>query len=467
MKKIYKNSIYNVIYRITNLIFPLVTASYVARILLPEGIGYFSYINTNVSYFVVLASLGLPVYGIREIAKVKNDKEKLNQTYSELFLINIIFTILSCIIYLFFMLNIFNNDDLLLYGICGTQILFNCINIDWLFQGCGEYSYITKRNIFIKVVFLFFIIIFVNDKSDLPIYAFISCFATFGQYFYSIVYSRKLISFKIKNISLKRHIRPILILGITVIFGAIYNKIDITMLGILKNDAEVGLYTNAHKCIEIVTTLCASITAVYLPTLSEIYMSDIEEFRKILKNGYKIICYISIPSAFGLFIIAPEIMKVLFGSAFFPCYTTIRFFVPIIVIRSLGDLFCYQTLIAIGKEEKRVFANIVTTIINITLNFILIPIMGRNGAAIASVISELFINIYLFLFIKKTIKINNDIKPMIISIVSSLIMAVISFYLINLRIINEYFNIVICILLSIIIYIIGAYTLYKIINKIS
>lgn len=465
MKKLYKNSIYNVIYRITNLLFPLFTASYVARILLPEGVGYFSYINTNVSYFVVFASLGLPAYGIREIAKAKYNKELLNKTYTELFLINAGFTLLSCFVYLFFILNIFSNKDLLLYGICGIQIILNFINVDWLFQGYEEYSYIAKRNIVVKILFFILILIFVNDKTDLPIYALITCFATFGQYFYSIIRSRKYVSFDFKNISFKKHMKPIMILAITVIFGTIYNKIDITMLGLLTNDAEVGLYTNAHKCIEIVTTLCASITSVYLPTLSEAHMRNIDEFKKILNNGYKIICFISIPASFGLLIIAPRVMGLLFGSAFFAGYTTIRYFVPIIVIRALGDLYCYQTLIAIGKEEKRVLANIITTIINITVNFLLIPIMGRNGAAIASVISELFINLYLYLHIKKSLSIKADLKPMFISLVSSLIMSFVCYFMINLNLVNAYINIIICVITCFIIYSICYYLFGKLFNK--
>ena len=452
MKKLYKNSIYNVIYRITNVLFSLITAGYVARILLPEGVGYFSYINTNVSYFVIFASLGLPAYGIREVAKAKKDRELLNRTYSELFIINAVFTLLSCFVYLFFVLNIFNNSDLLLYGICGSQIIFNIINIDWLFQGYEEYSYIARKNLVVKIVFFILIVLFVNDKSDLPIYALISCFATFSQYFYSIVRSRKFVSFSLKNISIKRHMKPIIILGVTVIFSTVYHKIDITMLGLLTNDAEVGLYTNAHRCIEIISILCASITSVYLPTLSEVYLRNIDEFKTILRNGYKIICFISIPAAFGLFVIAPEVMGLLFGNAFVSGYITIRYFVPMIIIRGLGDLFCYQSLIAIGKEDKRVLANIITTFINIIVNYLLIPTMGRNGAAIASVISELFINVYLYIIIKKSLSIKEDLKPFFNSLVSSLIMSCVCYFMINLKIGNAYLNIIICIIISFIVY---------------
>lgn len=465
MKKLYKNSIYNVIYRITNLLFPLITAGYVARILLPEGVGHFSYINTNVSYFVILATLGLPVYGIREIAKVKNEKEKINQTYSELFLLNLFFTFISCIIYLFFILKILSNKDLLLYAICGSQIIFNIINIDWLYQGYEEYSYIAKRNIVVKIVFFIAIILFVKEQKDLPIYALISCCATFGQYFYSIIRSRKFVSFNFKNISFKKHLKPIFVLGVTVIFGTIYNKIDITMLGFLTNDTEVGLYTNAHRCIEIITTLCASVTSVYLPALSSLYESDYDEFKKVLKNGFKIVCFISIPASFGLYMVAPELMKVFFGSDFYLGYTTIRIFIPIIIIRSIGDLFCYQTLIAVGKENKRVFASIVTTFINIVLNFILIPRIGRNGAAIASVISELLINGYLYMCIKDVIDNKLEIKFLLMIIISSLIMSLICYFLIDLMIINPFVNLFICIIISILVYFACTYLFNKMIGS--
>lgn len=461
MKKIYKNSIYNVIYRVTNLIFPLITASYVARILLPEGVGYFSYINTNVSYFVALASLGLPVYGVREIAKAKNDRDKLNQTYTELFIVNIFFTLFSCIIYLLFVSMIFNIEDLAFYLICGIQVILNAINIDWMYQGYEDYSYIAKRNIIIKILFFILIILLVKNKEDLFIYAAISVLVTFIQYIYSIIHARKIVSLKFDSISLKNHFKPVLILGVTVIFATIYNKIDITMLGILKNDAEVGLYTNAHKCIELITVLCASITGVYLPTLSKSYTNDKKEFNSILEKGFDIVCFLAIPAACGIFIVAPEVMRILFGTRFINGYTTIRCFVPIIIIRSLGDLFCYQTLIAIGKEDKRVFANIITTIINITLNIILIPKLGRNGAAIASVLSELFINTYLFVYIKKTINLKLKHKSLLVSIISTAIMSFICCLIIGLQIVNPIINVVICIMVSVAVYFLSYYLFNK------
>lgn len=466
MKKLYKNSIYNVVYRITNLIFSLVTASYVARILLPSGVGYFSFVSTNVSYFVAFASLGLPVYGVREIAKVKHNKDELNRTYTELFLISVLFTVLACIIYLIFIWKVVKREDLLLYGICGIQILLNVINIDWLYQGCEEYSHITKRNVFIKLLNFFLIIFFVKEKSDLFIYAAISSIITFVQFFYSFVCSGKIALLKNDKISIKKHIKPVIVLGLTVALATIYHKIDITMLGLLSNDVEVGLYTNAHKGIDVIITLCASITGAYLPTLSETYINNSKEFNKILKKGFDIICFISIPATCGIYIVAPEIMGIVFGSEFISGYTAVRFFAPLIVIRSLGDLFCYQTLIAIGEDNKRAIANVVATAINIAINLALIPVMGKNGAAIASVLSELLVNIYLYLYIKKKLGLIISYKSAIISVISSAIMSIICITMIGLNIISPIINFVLCMFVCILVYSLFYLVLTKSFNKI-
>ncbi|HGS1091612.1 TPA: oligosaccharide flippase family protein, partial [Streptococcus pneumoniae] len=176
-----KNSLYNVAYRMLNIIFPLVSATYTARIILASGVGEVSFAQNVVSYFTTIAAMGIPNYGIREIAKTRNKAEATNKVFSELFLINGLSTLLCSIVYLILILT-FNSifDNTSMYLAVGLTLVFNFLNIDWFYQGKEDYAYITKRSFSIKLISLFSLFIFVRDTDDAVNYALISSLAIGG-----------------------------------------------------------------------------------------------------------------------------------------------------------------------------------------------------------------------------------------------------------------------------------------------
>ena len=153
-KSLSKNSIYYLIYNVLNVLFPLVTGIYVARILLPTFIGEVGYAQNISTYFVILAFLGIPTYGLREIAKNRKDKESIKKIHSELLIINAISTtvFLFCYLVLIFSVSSFR-EHIELYLISGISIILNYLNNTWLFEGLEEFKYISIRNIVFKSLF--------------------------------------------------------------------------------------------------------------------------------------------------------------------------------------------------------------------------------------------------------------------------------------------------------------------------
>lgn len=114
-KSLVKNSVFYMFYNLLNMLFPFITSIYVARILLPASVGEVAYAQNIVSYFSVLAFLGIPTYGVREIAKVRNNKKELSIVFSELFIINGISTFFFSAAYYFFVISVVaKNSNLLL-----------------------------------------------------------------------------------------------------------------------------------------------------------------------------------------------------------------------------------------------------------------------------------------------------------------------------------------------------------------
>ena len=173
-KSLAKNSLYNIIYTVANILFPFVTSIYVSRILLPVGVGKVASAQNIASYFVTLAALGLPSYGVREFAKVRDNKAERGKLFTELLLLNIVSTTLAVVgFFVLVFINAGFNGEWALYGACGLAIFFNYLNIDWMYKGLEEYGYITGRSLAIKGISLLALFLFVKTRQDYVAYALI------------------------------------------------------------------------------------------------------------------------------------------------------------------------------------------------------------------------------------------------------------------------------------------------------
>ena len=472
MKSLAKNSIFNIIYTALNMLFPLIISIYVSRVLLTEGVGKVAYAQNIVSYFITFAGLGLPMYGTREIAKIGNNNQLLNKLFSELFIINAVSTtvVSAAFIFLIFGTRIFNDDVSLLLA-CGIQLLFNYINIDWFYRGREEYVYIVIRSIMIKIASIIAILLFVRNKDDYIVYALVSSLAACGNYVFNIFHARKYVKFDFKGLHLKKHMTPVIVLALITLLSTIYNKVDVTMLGILAGDAAVGLYSNSYKIIEMTLTALTSISAVFLPRLSYYYKNDRLNFFELINKGIDILLFLALPATAGVFLLAPDIVLVLFGESFLDAGLTIRLFSPILIIKSFADLICYQVSISTENEKKRLPTFFVAALLNVIMNYILIPKYLQNGAVIASIISELAADVIFVISMRNLLKIKFNLKNMIDSLSSTAIM-ILTIYIITLFIDNSILKLIFGVFSGLMVYILFNYiiknkTLLLMLDRIS
>ena len=428
MKSMVKNSAYNVIYTLTNVVFSLISSIYVSRILQPEGIGKYAYALTFASYFVSLASLGIQVYGIREIAKVGNNQKEKNRVFSELFLINLVTSCIALILYLFVIYQVDTyRKDIGLYLRFSLLIAANILNIDWLYKGEESYGYITIRSIIVKTCSMVLLVLWVHGASDINHYADITVIASCGNYVYNVLHARHIVRFTLKDLHIARHIKPNIILAVSFFFGDLYNKIDITMLGMLATDYAAGIYSNAHKIVIIVISCCIAATGTFLPRLSSVMKADKQEATSIVEKGLDVLIFLCVPFTLGLCAISGRAVLLLYGETFSDAAITINVLAALVLIRGIGDLVCYQLLIAAGKERLRVPANMITAILNISMNSLLIPVLRENGAALASVLSELFVNGFLYVRMKKEMPFRIKWSATIKTLISSVAMFVFAY----------------------------------------
>lgn len=437
-KSLTRNSIYNIIYTCANILFPFITSIYVSRILLPVGVGKVASAQNIASYFVIVAMLGLPSYGIREFAKVRENTREKNKLFTELLLISIISTTLAVIGYIILVYaNSEFNGEWGLYLACGLAIFFNYLNIDWMYKGLEEYGYITGRSLLIKTLSLVALFLFVKTQQDYVLYALISSLATGGNYVFNVIHAKKFVKIDFDDLQMQKHIKPILMSACIIFLTSIYNKIDVTMLNMMATDESVGFYSYAQKTIAMVLTMANAVTAALLPRMSYYYDNDREGFYRLLDKGFQILCVMVFPLAVGMTLVASQTVKFLYGEAFAQAALTIQLMCPLILIKGFGDLFCYQLVYSTKSEKIILPSAALASVINVLINATLIPVLLQNGAVIASVFSELVTNAIQFIYMKKKVRFKINVKALVTGMFSTAVMSVCVFLLMQLKLPNS------------------------------
>lgn len=397
-----KNSLYNFLYKLLNVFFPLVSASYVARILSADGVGKVAGAQNIAQYFVAFAALGMSSYGTKQIAKASNRRET-SQIFSELFFINAVSTGI-CVVLYYVLISVhpFFQGEYDLYLVAGSSIFLNFFNVDWFYQGKEEYKYIMLRSSLVKTLSLIVLLMFVRRKEDYVRYELIVCLAVAGNYLFNVFNLRKYTELCVRGLRIKRHFAPVLILLASSIAIDLYTMVDTTMLNVMRSSEEVGYYTNAVKIIRMISNCIIAMGSVMLPRISMYYAEGKEkELKETCHSVIRLLLFFSIPAAFGVWMIADNMVMVLFGEAFEGSVLTLRILSVLIMVFSIAGGCSATVLIATNREKQYLMTVVVGAVVNIAINSVLIPKIGHNGAAIASVCAEILVMMVQLFFIRR------------------------------------------------------------------
>ena len=430
-KSLKKNAFLNVIKTLMGLLFPLITFPYASRILLPEGIGKINFAQSIVSYFSVIAMLGISVYGIREAAKFRDDKVKLSQFVKELFTINMIATVFAYCLFavLLFAIPKFSEYRILLC-ICSGTILFTSLGMEWLYTAMEDFNYITIRSIVFQVLSLILIFIFVHKQNDYLIYAGILVLSNVGANILNFIHSRKYLKFdNLVKSELKKHVKPIFVFFAMAITTSIYTLLDTTMLGFICGDYQLGIYSAATKINKVVLSRVAAIGTVLLPRLSYyIGKNDNEDFKKLAYKGFDILLLFAVPCCVGLCVLSEPVILLFSGEKYVESVVSMRVMNPIIIAIGLSNFIGIQMFMPLGKEKWTLYSVLFGAVVNFSLNLIFIPKLNSLGAAISTVCAESIVTIVQFVFLRRFIQIRKILINLFKYGFNSLIMGTVVYF---------------------------------------
>lgn len=404
-KSFLSNSLFNFAKTACNVLFPVITFSYAAKVLGVEGVGKVNFAKSFMMYFTMIAMLGMNYYGTREAAKIRDHKNDLHKFVYEMLIINSISTVCSYLLLVFVIFFVHElHNYILLLMINSIAILLTGMGLEWLYQALEEYQYIAIRSIIFQMVAFLLMLIFVRKEEDVIAYAAICVFASYGAYLLNFFHGRKYINLrqKPKDLEVKKHLKPIFLLFAMALSIELYTVLDSTMLGFIKGDNAVGLYSAAIKINKIANTLITSIGVVLLPRLS--YYIEQKEFEKLKEKSitiYHFVFMLSVPAAVGLYVLGDEIILLFSGTAFQEAAVTMKMLTPIVIVIPFSIVTNLQLFIPMKKEKLILMSTCTGAITNFVFNYLLIPFFSQNGAAVATVLAETVVSIVCLINIKK------------------------------------------------------------------
>lgn len=405
-KSLKLNVIMNMILTMSSFIFPLITFPYVSRILLPEGTGKVSFATSLISYFLMFAQLGIPTYGIKVCAKVRDNREELTRTAQELLIINLFMSMVSYIA-LFLALAFVPRlqAEKPLYVIVSFTIILTSIGMEWLYKALEQFTYITIRSVIFKFVALVAMFLLIHEQSDYVIYGGITILASSASNIFNFINAHKYIDLKpVGNYNFNRHLKAVGTFFAMACATTVYTNLDNVMLGFMATDADVGYYNAAVKIKTILVSIVTSLGTVLLPRASY-YVENgmMTEFKRITKKALTFSLLIAAPMMLYFILFAKEGIYFLSGSAYTGAITPMQIIMPTLPLIGITNVLGIQILVPIGKEKVVLYSEIAGGIVDVVINAILIPRFASTGAAIGTLIAEFIVFVVQYIYLREKI----------------------------------------------------------------
>ena len=422
-KSITKNYIYNLMYQVLVLIMPIITTPYISRVLGAENIGIYSYTLSISAYFILFGSLGIALYGKREIAYNQKDRKKYSEIFWEIILLRAITMIISLLIFYFVFVN--GQDYQIYYRILVLEILASLIDISWFFQGLEEFKKTVTRNMIVKIISVICIFIFIKEKTDLVKYFWIYVLSILlGNGTLWLYVSKYLDKISFKTINLLRHLRPTLSLFIPQIAIEIYTLLDRTMIGtIIADKSEVGFYEQSQKIIKIVLAIITSLGTVMLPRIATNYADGNKKTVKIyMEKSFNLVFMLAFPMIFGIIAVANSFVPVFFGPGYDKVSILMSVISPIILFIGLSNVTGTQYLLPTKRQTQFTISVVCGAIVNLIMNSILIWRFGAIGASIGTIMAELTVTLVQMYYVREDFDFKKILKSSENYLLASLLM---------------------------------------------
>lgn len=421
MSSIKKNVFYQAIYEILILILPFFTSPYISRLLGAEYLGIYSYTYSIAYYFQMFCMLGIKFYGNRSIAQNRNNQDQLDKVYSQILTLHMIVSLISTFCFVVYTLAFSKYKTYMILQ--GMMVLSSVFDVSWLFFGLEQFKTVVSRNTIIKILSVILIFTFVKKIDDFWIYIAIMSGTQLVSSLFLFLMSRKYVHFSCpKYTDIIPHIKPLFVLFIPILALSIFKYMDKIMLGMLGNKIELGYYENAEKVLNIPLSVVFSFGSVMLPRISNLIATDSGQLDRYMRLSIKYMVGLSIAMSFGMAGVAHVFAPVFWGELFTRSGIIIALLAISIPFSTLASIIRNQDLIPNGRDAYYSYSIIAGALINLIINYLLIPKYQAIGVTIGTIVAEITVCVAEVILVSNRNAYIDYLKSSLIFLVPSLIM---------------------------------------------
>lgn len=385
-----RNFLFNAAFTAVNVLYPVVTFGYASRILGPAHFGQVSLASALASYFALLASAAIPLYGAREMARMRDLPEGRSRAFSGLLLINAAATAAALLLYLACILGVDRfRADLPLFAVTGLYILVSLTTLDWFFQGMEEFPATFARNLAVKAASLVALFLLVRTREDYILFAAIGIASTAAYNAWGILKARRLVKADFRRAEVGRHLKPLGWLAASVAAGSVYYYLDSVIVGILAGDRSLGLYSITMRIVRTAQVVSLALTTALIPRISY-YIENgmLEEYRALAQRSIHAAAFLCLPLFAALWALAPQIILLVAGPEFQEAGRTLRLALPLLPLAAFTNFLGLQVMFSNGEDRAIFLASLAGAFASLAGNFLLVPRFAGNGGALAALAAE-------------------------------------------------------------------------------
>ncbi len=409
-KSVKANYLFNLINSASQLLFPLITFPYASRIMMADGIGQVNFFQSIISYISLFTCLGIPMYAIREVAKVRDNPEKMTRITVEILLLHAFLTLLGYMAVAVICLTVTKvQTDIPLFLLLSATIFFTAIGCEWFYQGIEDFKYVAIRGLLVKLLCVVLLLLFVTTKEYILWNGAYTVLGVLGGNIFNFIRLRKYLHRDVidfRALHPLRHLKPALHVFALNVVISIYLQLNNVLLGFMKDAEAVGYFTAATKIMMITMSISSSLGAVIMPRTSNLIAEGrMDEFRILIQKSYDFVLALAMPLTVGLIFTSPSIILLLSGEGFAPAVLTSQIVASNILMVGLSGVMGIQVLYPLGKINIVILCTLIGAAVNVFFNVLLIPRYGHNGTAVAYMLAEVAVTVSMFLIGRKYIPI--------------------------------------------------------------
>lgn len=383
------NFLYSSLTTVLNVVVPLATYPYLARVLGPDNMGRLGVASSFANYFIVAAGLGFATYGVRAVAATRRDEAEQNRRVTELIVLAVVADIIAAASYFAVIAAVPRyRADIGLFAIFGLTVVAAPLAVDWVFRGVEEFRFIGVRNIVIQLAYVAALFAIVRSPENTLAYAGICAATVTAGAVVNLYAARRFVTPNFAGLRPLGHLGPMALFA-AISFGiTAYTNLDFLFLGLVSTAQDAGFYSIALRLVRMVTTVTATLSGVLLPRLSLLAGRDEEEFIRLVRRSASATLLFALPAAAGLAAVAQDLALLFGGADYAPAAASLAVLAPLVVVVAGSNFLQLQILIPRGRERALLVSILVGLAVTAIAMALLVRPLGHVGAAWGMLMGE-------------------------------------------------------------------------------